>query len=512
MKDSGLQVFCIQSIRIICFGIIAVLTILSILFTSVEEIVTYTTEDGYELSKHLVKYYDDRTRYVLLFLLLLIIICYLGNSKLNISDKGKKYFLIVLGIIYVSTSFAYIIVTKQYQLSDAEEIQATMLELLEGNFTSYAEGGYLFKYPYQVGYLIYELFFYKILKDNAFIVMQLINVLELTLTFYVLGKIISILWKEVKPFIYCLFSLICSVFIPMSITTSVLYGNIPSLMFSVLACYFIIRFIDNNRWLYAVVAAFSISIAIQSKPNAKVFLIAIIIYVLVSSINKSKVILWAVPIFILVNFIIGLSVKGFMFNWTGMELPEGLPPTGCIVMGINEGPIAPGCFNGRDPELAEENGYDYEKTKEAGLNEIRDRIDYLVHNPKYAVGFYGRKISAQWNDPLYQSFFILEWFVSEDDTLANYWLRGSGRTFINEFLNILQSFILVGCLFYLGNYKKKYKLSEMLLLLVFLGGFVFHLFWESKSAYALFFWIILFPYTCIGYGMVFDALDKRLNS
>ena len=56
------------------------------------------------------------------------------------------------------------------------------------------------------------------------------------------------------------------------------------------------------------------------------------------------------------------------------------------------------------------------------------------------------------------------------------------------------------------NYKKG-KLEEMLLPIIFLGGFTFHVIWETKSIYVLQYYYLLVPYASYGLYKLFGFLE-----
>lgn len=71
-------------------------------------------------------------------------------------------------------------------------------------------------------------------------------------------------------------------------------------------------------------------------------------------------------------------------------------------------------------------------------------------------------------------------------------------------MNFIQTFVYFGVLCYLFFCIKNIQTEELTLLVVFLGGFLFHIIWEGKATYTLSFFVCLIPYAAKG-------IDELLN-
>jgi membrane-associated protease RseP (regulator of RpoE activity) len=60
--------------------------------------------------------------------------------------------------------------------------------------------------------------------------------------------------------------------------------------------------------------------------------------------------------------------------------------------------------------------------------------------------------------------------------------------------------ILLGMLFYRLYTRKSGNLNELLVAVVFLGGYLFHMIWESSSSYTLPYFVMLIPYAVKGFA------------
>lgn len=158
----------------------------------------------------------------------------------------------------------------------------------------------------------------------------------------------------------------------------------------------------------------------------------------------------------------------------------------------------------------ENNDYDTKKEAEVSKAEIKGYIDTYKNDHKAFTSFLSKKVASQWNNPEFQCFWITNVRSSDiekspviSDILS---LKGSS-TFI-AFLNIMQSIILLGSMLYAVNTLIEGTFAGAAVLpLTFIGGFIFHLFWEGKCQYTLPYFMLLLPLSIIG----FYSMAKKLS-
>lgn len=509
MQTGKFQIVCAQIIRIVAILVLGYLTILSVFTTAIEGPYSYTNENGVEQTENLVRYMDDKSKWIILFCLIAVGIYYLCVKKIKV--KNEKPFIYALGGIYIVIAGAYLLSSRFAQLSDAIKLQMSVIEAAGGDYHSFELGNYMYRYPFQAGYFLYESFFYRLFGEAGFLIMQLINLVYLVLAYVMILKIVKYAWKNIQPIIIDIIALLFALFLPLLLYTTTLYGIIPSLLFSLIGYYNVILFVDDYKWKNVIIAAISLSIAYQFKGNALIYITTVCIYIIPFVFDRKKRILFAIPI-ILVAYLLGNQFTALnTYALTGQKLSEGCPVTGVILMGISEAPIAPGGYNGRNTEIMEECGWDYDAAKDKGIEELKNRIGKLIDNPVYALDFFNRKYAAQWNDPLFQCIQIVERQYNKENKIYEFFISGAGRSVIDAFLNLMHSWVLVGCMIYLMFIKEKYDMKDMSLMLAFLGGFAFHSFWESKALYAIYYWTLLFPYAAVGYYKISCAFEVKLG-
>ena len=121
----------------------------------------------------------------------------------------------------------------------------------------------------------------------------------------------------------------------------------------------------------------------------------------------------------------------------------------------------------------------------------------MMSRPLETTGFFVKKVSAQWNNPTFQSLWILENRSGRETPI---WiLQEKGRVVYTFLANLLQTWILAGAFLYAVLRFKKSGIEEMILPITFIGGFVFHLFWEAEGLYAILYFPLLLPLCVCGY-------------
>lgn len=307
-------------------------------------------------------------------------------------------------------------------------------------------------------------------------------------------------------------------FLPLFFYISFVYGTLPGLFFSLLSIIFELHFISSKRIVYAIGAAISISIAIQLKSNYEIFFIAILMIAvfegIVSIKRKERVIPYVIfCIMLMIMFFIGkILVSTVLYAITGYTLGKGAPAIAYVAMGIQEGKAGPGWWNFYNLGVYVNNDFDYDKTTKEVIGDIQKQIRIFGRDFKYTAGFFIRKIASMWNNPTFEGFDILKWRISSNvNCLSNSLIYGPLSRGLTYYLNILHTLILSGVCYWIAGKNKRIEARELVLPMIIIGGFVFHLFWEAKCQYILPYFILLLPYSAEGYQIAGEWICKHLE-
>jgi hypothetical protein len=170
---------------------------------------------------------------------------------------------------------------------------------------------------------------------------------------------------------------------------------------------------------------------------------------------------------------------------------------------LSEAPNAPGNYNGYIGNVFFNNNYDTELATQESVADLKKILEAMVEHPvSRGLTFFARKTAYQWNDP---TFISIERMEGRKSTIGvPSWVHsliyGSGKVKFSVLFNIVQTLILTGMLFYLIFTGKSKNINELLIAVVFLGGYLFHMFWESSGSYTLPYFVMLIPYAVKGFA------------
>ena len=489
------------------------LFLLSIFSTSIRSVKNYSGDAlNPEWGRYIYFLADNPIKHLFIILsvifILLILKSFMNEKKGIIRHKAISSKTIC--VFFFLFSCWFVLNTQFYPKSDPGKMLRIAQEILNGDYHEFAKEGYMYRYPYQSGFVLYCMLALKIFNQYAFLMLQIFNAAFLTAMYFFLTKCAELLWEcKRHETINTLVYMLCS--IPLFFYITFIYGNIPGLSLAVIAIYFELRFFRESKFKWILGASLCMGIAVAFKSNCMIFMIAMLIVLLMNFLQKRKMrdLLTAVLLILLCYIIINKGVCLTMENLAGVKLSQGMPKSAFVMMGLEEGMAAPGVENGSSNRIFEENGYDYALTDKAAKELIIARMKTYVTDWKLGIDFFARKQAAQCNEATYQCFSIIEERKTEVvvPSSINYFIMGRGKYQLTEFLNIIQSIIIFGVCAYIFSFNsKKQKIDELIFLLVYIGGFVFQIFWEAKSQYLLIFFFVLLPYMIKGYSIIVERL------
>lgn len=390
------------------------------------------------------------------------------------------------GILFLVLT-VLILVADVRPAADQLKVCQTALAMAKGDFTAFYPGGYLYVYPHQMGLVLLLYPLSVLFGSGNYLAFRFLNIASMIVIFYAMSLIYRLLYRSeiLSDFVHCFFG--C--FFPLTLYVSWVYGTIPGLALSLVGFYFGLRFVEEHKASQMLIAAISLAVAVQLKKNYLIMLIAYGILLLLDLIRGRKAItLTAIAAAALLYILSGKGVAFCTEKMTGVEPGQGVPSIGWIAMGLHENDLrANGWYDNSTVNLFEKNHYDYDKTKEMQAEDIRKRIEDFRADPGEALEFFAEKIASQWNNPTFQCLWIYN--VSRPEMLDRAALIVS---------NLLQTLILFGTVWYFVYYWKEMELSHILLPVCFIGGFLFHIFWEAKAQYTMPYFALLLPLSMAG--------------
>lgn len=200
------------------------------------------------------------------------------------------------------------------------------------------------------------------------------------------------------------------------------------------------------------------------------------------------------------------KLSGIEFNQTKKQ-----PMSFFIGMGLNSESDHGNGFYLRKIGSAWAYSLDYEKAKSDET--IANRREQMRTDPVGAMGFFGLKILQTWGDPTYSYGNRLgkTMFNSEADKAVVYnrpmqpLNENPSQKIINSnaFMITMRAYcdgigIIMTLLACIGAWRVRRNPAFMLPALIVLGGFLFHIIWETQPEYAYTYALMLLPYAGIG--------------
>lgn len=440
----------------------------------------------------------------------------------RIAQKNVLTPNIVFGIVLVLGMF-WIMISQNIPSDDSEHCLRIAEELADGITHSFDAGQYMDTCRQQFGLVLYMYVLTLIGGSYNHLLFQAINALLVALMCresyayiceYNIGE------SENPAQIANLSLLLFIIYVPFWMSVSYVYGNIPGLALAVIAVIFELRFLKTDRRKYAVWAMLLIAISIALKMFYLIFLIAMIIIYIWNFIEQKKAakLIWAVAT-IAAYIVVSLLVSAVINGISGGLVREngGYSLFGTMAMGLNldEEQTNPGWYDAYNVESYYESGYDKSQADIVCKEKLGQIFDNACDNPVSYIKLFVRKNHTVWNEATFDVFYrnrITE--ASELSSHAGWYdalITDSGRLHrvILLLLDCLQVVIYFGAIIFCISSAGRKKYTDLIGLIVFIGGVLFISIWEAKSEYALCYFLPLLVYSARGYDILYKLISQK---
>ncbi|SFC77373.1 glycosyltransferase family 39 protein [Butyrivibrio sp. YAB3001] len=448
--------------------------------------------------------------------------------KKKMFESSKAFILFAL--FFCSAYCLFLIISiKPLPVSDAAIIDEILEEFKAGDYSALtAAGGYLNIWPFQMGYVLFAQIMDALFGHGNYFAWNIAQLLSILLTVYLLYNITWELFEDKE---------ICGIVALLSMGmlffynyVTFIYGDILSMGPQTLALYLTVLYVKREKLLYAILVAPVMALSILIKTNCEIALIAVIMIIIFSSGKeisgnsngyRSYELLRRILVHIGLSFLIIATVliaknavDSHYLKVSGLkEMPGGSPSVSHIAMGLQESELEDGWYNRYNYDVFAENDFNTEKTRQAAIQNIRERLIYFKENPGYAIKFMARKFLTQWADPVCISTHNLDLVsrhVENPTTMMYYIVFGHGSIIIRWIMNVYMSVCYLCVLACLGSLllRKEIPWSVMLLLILIFGGICFHQFWEGSSRYAMRYYVYWTPYAAFGMKTILEKFCK----
>ena len=505
-------------------------------------------------SKEHMEYNHVSIPFILFFLVLLILFI-VSLRKKFLRYISPQVVASISALFYLWTGLVLIYRVDPAIRADAKFCFEAAVGFLNNDYSSLERGGYLFENAHQIGFVLYEMLLAHISQDIRFV--YFINLVLTLVNNLLIVRLTSIMTGENEEAIK-LASLLSLLFLPQLYFILFGYNQTISITLMLLSSVMLGRFLRQHgipSMLFMIITAY---LAACVRGNASIFIIAECIIILlhylrrkaaaekglrkrsenpdyrysdepVPAPRRNRLCLMALILFLTAMVLSGPTMRLAGERVTGQEMPQQLPKHMWIAMGMQGGDLAPGWYNGYIYRTYRNNDYNMALTSEMAKQEISDRIQVFAGNPGLMLFFYSQKIISTWCEPTFESVWSgpLEDMNQHIDGKLLHALYTGGKPY-SVYCNYCA---LIDLPLYIGaaigafalltglvrprtkNRNKKDRRSkvlspaclDMLLFpaLFLIGGFLFHILWETKSQYAMVYIYMLIPLTSFGYAMIY---------
>ncbi len=489
---------------IVCFG--AILTVLCLNF--------FLSAD---VSNNLVENVTIRKNnfiYIIITTILIIGLIALIKYSEFYYTKIKEIVIVkycIIGMICILYFFAqiYWINYKKYEpVADQLAVQKLSVDIYKNDYERYGESLYFQLYPQQITLANDWHYIYKVLKKDSSRVIQYANAIlntgSLLLIYFITKKVDK---KKNSGFGGLILFLL---FIPISMLSTLVYGDIPGFFFCLMAILFIFKYVESKKIYNFIISLLSMFVAYSLRMNNLIVLIAIILYLGIGILEKEK--RWKeriIRIVLIILYIIGTiipnkAITKMYQNRYKLDSNLSFPVQGFICMGMYEGTRAAGWYN---EEISKYAFDDAKSSKELYNEEIKKRIINFKNHPKEFIKFYYEKIATMWAENTYQSvWFNIDFYSTDMDGIEKNETMFKYEPYIKTLTKAVVCVIFGFSILIIAKERTNISDEIVLLCVLFCGGFMFHILWEAKSRYIVTYILYLIPVAICG---IRDILCKQ---
>lgn len=436
----------------------------------------------------------------------------------------SKAFLSLLLTIEAAICFFIIVSAKAVAVTDGLTLDEIINAFNAGDYSSLDKGGYMFVYPFQIGYVAIGQIIGKVFGPGNYFVFQIINLFAILLSIIYLYKITEQLFGDLQ--ICNVFSLLSLLMFFLFSYVTYVYNDIWSVAPGIMAIYYEICFLKRYKWQDEVAAALFLGAGCLLKTNLYIALIAMCILLVVDMVQsiltkasdtaKKCVINMLFVVILIVFALCPLKILGACYaRAAGLsEYPKGVPSSTYFAMAMQEGEGEWGWYNGFNRNTYDENDYDRDLTDKAAKEAIANRLIEFRKRPLHAVRFYLRKFLTQWADPTFVSMRNFELSMRHSDSqseFAHSLVRGVWSRIFQAIMDIAHFVVFLGTVIYciVTVKKKSLDLPKALPILFVFGGMLFHEIWEGSSRYIIRYYLMLLPYAAYGINALILKVSKK---
>lgn len=471
----------------------------------------------------------------LLNLLTTAIVCILAYLIIFLFKKIKKQEMIVhlISAVFTFLMLAFLILfvykCKCEPVCDQMQLVLDAIFFKNGNYEDML--GYMRTYQHQYGLVFLEEMVMRIKEDWR--IFQYLNAFFVSGGIYAMYRITRELFQ--KPVVSLVSVLFAVMFVPLYFYTNFVYGEVPSLAFGMYGIWLVIlflkkrekRFINKKNWFYLVGAVILLTLSYLARTNMIILLTALALAVCVYAIREKRYpALICAVLFLIVPILVNTGVKKSYELRSGYSIGSSEPTLARIAMGMQPSEMGYGFFNGyADFIFNTTAAYDTEVANQIYKEEIAYRLDGFKTEPRSAYVFYKLKMMQQWNEGTFGSIVSTNAFIDSQpgENVRKLYSAEYGKyinAFCNRYVAVVYFMFFAYAVFRIIRLiksliqKKEEEWSvefDYLLMIYFIGGFLFSLLWEAKPRYVFPYVYVCLPLAAMGLYQISEKAEAAIS-
>ena len=377
---------------------------------------------------------------------------------------------------------------------DSKAVYSMAVDMYEGNSEAMSKSEYAIKNPHQLPLAFMESLVFRVIGDTSTKALQYINAFCNVAIIMALGFIAKEILNKSK-FVAMVIGML---FVSIALLATFIYGDLIGLAFALWSVFFLIKYNKKEKWYFALASAVLMALAMIFRKNMLIFMAAEVIYLFINIITKHSKIkkvfidIGIIIAFVLISVIPSKVIISAIQNKYNLNNDDQIPMTTYLYIGMTDGYRGSGWYNDY-AHWAWENPIP--EAKKMYSEAIGERVKELISNPIELIKFYAKKNVSMYTENTYAALFYNGSYNFEEESK-----NIEKDEFVISQQDRLQLFqkalviLIFGCtLILIIKNRKELSNEELLLLIIFMGGFIFHNIWEAKSRYVIPYLIILIP-------------------
>lgn len=424
----------------------------------------------------------------------LVLLLHLCGGSLEHTDE-RKLFRLLTGVYCVMAAYLIFNVDPTIR-ADAKTVFQTAREVKAGIYSAFQPGHYLYRYPHQLGLMQYDRILMLFSENTQFVFfVNFLLVLGINRTAWKISE--ELFHDRITNLLTIVLSF---AFLPQFFFILFAYGLIPGFFFMLLSFYHGLIYARTGKAVDAAVLVLSAGLAVLLKQNFLIGGIAIGIFLFLQLLKEKKIRNLTVMAALVLSMLLPAEALKFCYEKAaGVQLDDPSPTVLWIAMGtdMDNNVRGPGWYDSSSWNLYNAAAYDAELASDFGKQKLAENWEKMKKDPSGAGTFFLEKTISQWCDPMYES----TWSGPLEDCgqythtpiLQSVYTGGIWASILTAGMKLLCLALWIFAAAFLVFWGRESTGWEPMYL-YFIGGLLFHTFWEGKSQYTYPYLFVLIPY------------------